>query len=138
MKTIGIMIAILAMFPASAFNNCITIRGMVVDAETGMPLNTCYVYLEGTDYVAQTDRYGVFLVRVPDSYCGSVMVVWEKGYDKFYMPVEKMNGEEIVINLRKTPIYDHENIMWPESIEYRDNRQEFGIMSSLKRKSRHD
>jgi len=138
MKTLGLLIVLLTLLPASIARNCITVTGLVVDAESGEPIRNCYVFLKGTDYVAQTDIYGAFLVRVPNRYCKCILVIWENGYDKFLMPVEKLNGEDIKVSLNKIPIHRQEDNLWPENLEFQENEQEFGILSGLKRKSRYN
>ncbi len=136
MKTLGILIAILTLFSASTAPNCITVRGRVVDADSGDPLIYCNVYLEGTEYVAQTDEDGTFLVRVPDSYNNSVLVAWSEGYDKFYMPLSKLNEEYVIIKLKETPIWIRNTEINSESQIPQGYAFTNRTIISLKRKSR--
>ena len=113
MKTFGILIALLTLLPVSVATNCITVEGIVVDAATGDPLSNCNVYLEGTDFVAQTEKDGTFLVRVPDNYYSNVLVAWTKGYEKFFMPLSKIDGEYVIIKLKETALWMKEEIREP-------------------------
>ena len=84
----------------------ISIEGWVVDERTGEPLGSCYVYIEGTDYVALTDEDGTFIVRIPSIYHKDMLVAYQEGYERFYMPVSKLEGEDVIIKLRKTQLWD--------------------------------
>ena len=138
MKTLGTLIALLTLLPVSMATQCITVEGVVVDAVTGDPLSNCNVYLAGTDFVAQTDKDGTFLVRVPDSYYSSVLVAWNKGYDKFFMPLSKIDGEYIIIKLKETPIWMKEEIREPEGQKSQGYAMTASNVIILKKKPRID
>ena len=80
MKTIGVLIILIIMFPVSMARDYIGIEGWVVDERTGEPLGLCYVYIEGTDYVAMTDEDGTFIVRIPSIYHKDMLVAYQEGY----------------------------------------------------------
>jgi hypothetical protein len=101
--------------------NYITIRGKVVDGESGMPLVFASVSVQETNIATITNVDGEFIIKIGESVNARNLEFTHLGYRNRVLPLSEMkeNGGKNVIPMQSAPIPIQEIIirpMFPEEI----------------------
>jgi len=105
---------------SAAIAQTATVRGFVLDAESGEPVIFINVYLEGTNYGAQTDVNGYYsLTKVKQG--SFTLIVSGMGYEKYSEKIELKNGVILSrnVSLKSSAIEMEEVTISGEKIEAR-------------------
>lgn len=78
--------------------------GKVIDAETKKPVVFANVYLNGSGIGTVTNSEGEFLIRVPENYSASQIVITYLGYKNAVVSLNNWGEKEKIIYLEPSPI----------------------------------
>jgi len=85
-------------------NNTLVYSGKVVDAETKKPVVFANVYLNGSGIGTVTNSEGEFIIRVPENYVASQLVITYLGYKNAIVSLKEFTNKEKTIFLEPSPI----------------------------------
>ena len=87
------------------------ILGTLLDAETGQPISSGTVYIQGSSWGTVSNQEGQFLIHIPDSMKASRLVFSHVGYRKLEMPIASFTEKNPVVSLEPNLVSLHEVVV---------------------------
>lgn len=87
------------------------ILGTLLDAETGQPISSGTVYVQGSSWGTVSNQEGKFLIHIPDSMKASRLVFSHVGYRKQEIAISSFTEENPVISLEPNLVSLHEVVI---------------------------
>ena len=114
MKTFIIFIGLLVLPAMIYYQKTVEIRGVVIDAESRLPMKDSHVYVSGTNVGVVTNENGEFLLNIPLQYMDNELIVSYVGYSKFEKKLVHIRPPEIQVIMKPDIIVLDEVIVTPQ------------------------